>query len=147
MSELSVKTMPRNADMTVSSYVDFQLDDSTILELIAEYNQVTGMLRLSRMDCGTIQAEVGGGEVEDVYFGCFKREIEIDMRVDVRAQWTSRVTHTVEFNSKDEYDEFMRNPAMYLESEEGYQIVESVDTDDIDDIEILDIDVISTSDE
>jgi hypothetical protein len=139
--------MPRNADMTVSSYVDFQLDDNTILELIAEYNQVTGMLRLSRMDCGTIQAEVGGGEVDEVFFGCFKREIEIDMRVNVRAQWVSRVAHTIEFDNKDDYDAFMRNPALYLEAEEGYQIVEQVDTDDIDDIEILDIDVISTSDE
>jgi hypothetical protein len=139
--------MPRNADMTVSAYVDFQLDDKTILELVAEYNQVTGMLRLSRMDCGVIQAEVGGGEVDEVFFGCFQREIEIDMRVQVRAEWVSRVTHTVEFNSKEEYDDFMRDPAAYLKSEQEYQIVEDVDTDDINDIEIIDIDVISTSDE
>lgn len=147
MSELSVKTMPRNADMTVSSYVDFQLDDNTILELIAEYNQVTGMLRLSRMDCGTIQAEVGGGEVDEVFFGCFKREIEVDMRVHVRAAWVSRVAHTVEFDNKDDYDEFMRDPAAYLATERDYLIVEEIDVSDIDDIEIDSIDVISTSDE
>jgi hypothetical protein len=145
MSELTVKTMPRNADMTVSSYVDFQLDDKTILELVAEYNQVTGMLRLSRMDCGMIQAEVGGGEVDEVFFGCFQREIEVDMRVQVRAEWVSRITHTVEFNSKEEYDDFMRNPAAYLKSEQDYQIVEDVDTGDIDDIEIVDIDIVNMS--
>jgi YHS domain-containing protein len=131
--------MPRNADMTVSSYVDFQLDGDTILELIAEYNQVTGMLRLCRMDCGAMQAEVGGGEIDEVYFECFKAEVEVDMRVQVRSEWVSRVTQTLEFSNKDEYDAFKANPAEYLKSEKEWDIIEEVDVGDIDDMEIRDI--------
>jgi len=139
MSELTVKTMPRNADMTVSSYVDFQLDNDTILELIAEYNQVTGMMRLSRMDAGAMQAEVGGGEIDEVYFECFKKEVEVSMRIQARAEWVSHVSHTLEFNSKDEYDAFKADPAEYLKSEQEYLIVDEIDVSDIDDIEINDI--------
>ena len=143
MSELSVKTMVRNADMTVSSYVDFQLDGDTILELIADYNPQSGMMRLSRMDSGTMQAEVGGGEIDEVYFECFKAEVEVDMRVQARAEWVSRITHTLEFNSKDEYDAFVANPAEYLKSEQEYLLIEEIDVGDIDDIEIRDITDIS----
>ena len=138
--------MPRNADVReVSAYVDFQLDGETLVELIAEFNPESGMLRLSRMDCGTMQAEVGGGEIEEVFFECFKSEVEVDMNVRVRAEWVSRVSHTVEFSDKAEYDEFMRNPAAYMKSERDYYIVEDVDVNDIDDVDIVDIDVLNIS--